>query len=1357
MNCQTAKRLTPMLFTLICWTGMLQAQLPGLPHPSAGDLAVGLAAGDQSGAFLAEGGDYQLLLWADERSNPYVYYEYETSSDIYALRLDQNGTAQETIPFAVTAERGSQSSPKAAWNGSHWLVVYAATSLSGTGYYYQSGLAAVRVDPNGTVIDPDPIPLYGLSSGTSMNWSVASDGDQWVVVTQGNDIGSDIVAVRISADGRLLDPPTRALVKGTYYGRSNIRLAHANGMFLLTYDEQGQTGAVLFDSALNPLYPEPFILLGHALSDLTSNDTELYIAWEVQKADFTLAVFGSRVSATGSLLDGSGVEISGAFPPQTFNGRIAAAWDGFNWRVSWPNGGVTRVATVNTAGAVLDPGGAAVSGITAGDTAGTGSGGLHFTWADFSDNEYDVFAATIDASAGVLANGGASTSTPRQYRADLAAGSSGYLLVYRSALAGLVRILAQPLDAAGVPTTAEPLELDQGSNLSGPGSPAVAWNGSVYLVSWGAPGGIMAQRIAPDGTAVDPAPFLVMNPGFGAVDVAALGSDFLVAGFRFGYTTQIILPFGARVGGDGTVLDASALSLGDYYTQYSRDLAVTALDDRWLVAWHNNVSHDNPLATTRARFVAADGALSEAIEVHGPFSTSGGNSIFNLALASDGTRSLMVQSQELTSGVETDLLAHVINGDGTVEPMVNLTPWSGNQYRPQLSFDGRDYVLVYQDQKNRLAPWTLDQLDARSDIYGMRITPGGAVIDPQGFLVADSSIGETDPNLASRGGDTLILASQMRNDGVHSAYRVQLSDVLDGANRFPVAVANASIRQGDAPLTVNFDSAGSYDPEGGPISYLWQFGDGASSALASPSHEYGQPGEYLALLTVYDDQLQVSSQGITIKATPVNLLPIANASANRYSGTVPLSVELYADGSYDPDGHLGNTEWREGGVLVSYNPTAYYSTSVEGVHTLTLRVYDSRGAFGEDEVIITATPASENLPPTAVASATPTSGLAPLGVAFSSAGSGDADGSIVSWEWDFGDGGSGSGANPGHQYNSTGSYTATLTVTDNTGDSDSASVPISVTGLSASALVGVIDMSTYTKRRVRNARAVVTVTNGIGGAEQSAIVQGRWTFPDGSTLTRYEYSDRDGEATFDTPAGLDGVYGFEIFTVTKSGFAWASGDSETSDAITIGDPGGNEAPTASFTYSCTGLSCDFDGASSTDPDGSITAYAWDFGDGASGSGATSTHSYASAATYTVTLTVTDNEGATDGDSQSVTVTAEPPVTVDAHVGDLDGGASPGSRSRWDATVTVVVHDADEAPVNGATVSGAWSNGANGSGSCVTGPSGQCAVSKSNLKSNVSQVTFSVSDISGAGISYLPSANHDPDGDSDGTAITVNQP
>jgi len=93
--------------------------------------------------------------------------------------------------------------------------------------------------------------------------------------------------------------------------------------------------------------------------------------------------------------------------------------------------------------------------------------------------------------------------------------------------------------------------------------------------------------------------------------------------------------------------------------------------------------------------------------------------------------------------------------------------------------------------------------------------------------------------------------------------------------------------------------------------------------------------------------------------------------------------------------------------------------------------------------------------------------------------------------------------------------------------------------------------------------------------------------------------------------------------------------------IGAGSGGGdtNAAPTASFTFSCTDLACSFNGSASTDSDGSIASYAWNFGDGTTASGATPSKTYASAGTRTVTLTVTDNDGATGSQSQSVTTTS----------------------------------------------------------------------------------------------------------------------
>ncbi|TFV90675.1 PKD domain-containing protein [Blastococcus sp. CT_GayMR16] len=109
----------------------------------------------------------------------------------------------------------------------------------------------------------------------------------------------------------------------------------------------------------------------------------------------------------------------------------------------------------------------------------------------------------------------------------------------------------------------------------------------------------------------------------------------------------------------------------------------------------------------------------------------------------------------------------------------------------------------------------------------------------------------------------------------------------------------------------------------------------------------------------------------------------------------------------------------------------------------------------------------------------------------------------------------------------------------------------------------------------------------------------------------------------------------------------AGGTFTDSFVINRGTPPPNTPPTAAFTSSTSNLTATFDGRGSTDTEGPIASYSWDFGDSMPpGSGAQPSHTYAAADTYNVTLTVTDSAGATDTETQPVTVTDPPPGPVD---------------------------------------------------------------------------------------------------------------
>ena len=94
----------------------------------------------------------------------------------------------------------------------------------------------------------------------------------------------------------------------------------------------------------------------------------------------------------------------------------------------------------------------------------------------------------------------------------------------------------------------------------------------------------------------------------------------------------------------------------------------------------------------------------------------------------------------------------------------------------------------------------------------------------------------------------------------------------------------------------------------------------------------------------------------------------------------------------------------------------------------------------------------------------------------------------------------------------------------------------------------------------------------------------------------------------------------------------------------------NKPPVASFTSSCTALTCEFDATASADPDGDPLTYAWSFGDGATGAGATTSRTYAAGGAKTVTLTVGDGTTSTQTSRTVTPVAPTPPAAGPGHTG-----------------------------------------------------------------------------------------------------------
>ncbi|MDX2465001.1 MAG: kelch repeat-containing protein [Porticoccus sp.] len=131
----------------------------------------------------------------------------------------------------------------------------------------------------------------------------------------------------------------------------------------------------------------------------------------------------------------------------------------------------------------------------------------------------------------------------------------------------------------------------------------------------------------------------------------------------------------------------------------------------------------------------------------------------------------------------------------------------------------------------------------------------------------------------------------------------------------------------------------------------------------------------------------------------------------------------------------------------------------------------------------------------------------------------------------------------------------------------------------------------------------------------------------------------------------------------------------------------------------------------------------------------------------------------DGDSDGTTIVIQRPGAPEPwmYVSDIDGSSEKQRRRRWEATVSIQITNWNGDPENFVEVFGVWSGGASGTASCLPSSNGTCEVTSGRLSKSTSSATFTVTDVTSNWFIYDPSLNTDPDGDSNGTSITVNKP
>lgn len=343
-----------------------------------------------------------------------------------------------------------------------------------------------------------------------------------------------------------------------------------------------------------------------------------------------------------------------------------------------------------------------------------------------------------------------------------------------------------------------------------------------------------------------------------------------------------------------------------------------------------------------------------------------------------------------------------------------------------------------------------------------------------------------------------------------------------------------------------------------------------------------------------------------------------------YSPTTPKvgeKVNFNASGSSDPDGSIVSFQWDFGDGRSDSGETVTHKYKNVGTFTVVLVVQDNSGNRGSTSQTVSVT---EGNSPTASFVYSPSNPAENETIYFNALQSEDPDGDIVSFDWDFGDGSTGIGETITHKYGSSGNYTVLLKVTDDDGNIDTATQTVSV-GDNQSPVAAF----TYSPSSPSIDQDIYFNASDSSDPDGS-IVDYEWNFGDGTSDSGVSVIHRYGSS---------GSYTVYLRVTDNSG----NTDSIT-QTINVSD---NQSPTASFVYSPTnpevGEQVHFNASESTDPDGNIASWDWDFGDRGHGSGEEVNHTYSDAGTYTVVLVVTDDSGNTDSVSKTLTVIDGTPI------------------------------------------------------------------------------------------------------------------
>jgi hypothetical protein len=699
---------------------------------------------------------------------------------------------------------GDQRAPAIAFDGTNYLVVW-EDERSGRAVF------AARVSKAGTVLDPAGIPIAEeKASSEPFKPRVAYDGTNYLVTWASPD-AAVVRATRVARSGSVLDAPP------------------------ITISGSGYSPAIAFDGTN---YLVVFVDAG------------------------LNAIMGNRVSKAGTVLDGaSGFQV-GELTPLDIQREPAVAFNGTSYLVVWTD---TRHGGEDIFGHRIGTNGARLDSLN--DTAIAIGTNLQFgpavasdgqnwlvVFMEFSGVASHIMAARVDSLGRAFAEFPVTSDPNGEETPAVAFDGTNYLVVWTDSRDSATRNLdvygariskgGVSLDGAGFPIS---------NNVPSEANPAVAFDGTNYLVAWedsrNPDQDIFARRVSKSATVLDPAQTLVSGIVANAETEPSVAFDgtnyFVVWQDNLGARTEII---GFLVKPNGTVVSGLSIT-GGLEAGHFRPRVVFG-GTNYLVVWEDDRGASiSGLDIFGARVTKAGLVL----EPDGfPISQAPNDQVSPAVAASGGN--FLVVWQDLRGGTDYDIYGARVTGAGVVlDPAgIPISTAIRDQAQPAVAAAGSTFLVAWADWRD---------FTGFADIRGARVGSNGVLLDGPadsgGVVLTDAVDDQLSPAVASSGSSFLVVWEDWRN-GTSSDIRGTRVTTL-GA---PLDLAGLQISV--APDDQNRPTA------------LW---DGARFVVAWEDHRSGTSADIFATTVSKQGVVQNTAGFIISNGATDELAPALAASA----------------------------------------------------------------------------------------------------------------------------------------------------------------------------------------------------------------------------------------------------------------------------------------------------------------------------------------------------------------------------------------------------------------------------------------------------------------------------------------------